>query len=371
KSRKTTTSKKGAKTSKVSAAKSRKTTGKNKLSNSRKAANLKKGKTAASKSRKTSASKSAKGVTSKSRKASGPKSPKASAIKSSKAKTPSPKSVAREKGTTRSAQSPASKQKTSPVASKGLTRSKSLDGPISCPLRPQKRAPAEPISITPTANVNAPVPQGGRPLNLQVKEESVGGINKQHYKVEGGRYDGWWAHSDNDRPGAEKIGQNEIKALRHFDKTAVTGKDANGKTWIVQEDKGVGLEKLPEFKSIIEGPGTVAEKTAQLNPMIDARMGAVRTLVTNINKEGYQHGDIQPGNIRWNTQTGVPTAIDWGMSTKIRPASPWYKGGKIRDHFLKKQITQPLERVDPDKFKAAMLKTVVNHHNSQRQGGCS
>ncbi|PVF99999.1 hypothetical protein CPB86DRAFT_796154 [Serendipita vermifera] len=374
-------------------------------SQSRKASRSKAGKKIASKSRKTAtsksrriaASKTSKSSASKLRKVSGSKSGKAPGLKSSKASVSKTKSASKSRNkvaaksrktstskkgmklgkvsASKSRKAPNSKSgksaasKSRKTSMQGLTRSKSLDIPSSCPLRPHKRSPLDDISITPTADIDAPLPQGVQPIALQVKPENVGGINKLHYKVEGGDYDGWWAHSDNDRPGADKIGQNEVKAVRHFDKTAITGKDANGKTWIIQEDKGVGLEKLPEFRQIIEGPGSVEEKTARLYPMIDEKMEPLKELVTHINKEGYQHGDLQPGNIRWNEKTGKPEAIDWGMSSKIK--RPWYQGGRIRDTLDREAITEPVERVDPDKFKSAMLKSVVDYHKSQSApGGC-
>ncbi|PVG00001.1 hypothetical protein CPB86DRAFT_256807 [Serendipita vermifera] len=232
-SRKTPATKAG-KSNKLSASKSRKTTtskagkntvsksGKTTTSKSRKGYTTKAIKTGKSKSGKTGVSKSGKASRTKAGKNIASKSRKASGSRSSKTKLFSKKSAAKENGTARSAQSPDSKPRTLSRPGEGLARSKSLETPLSCPLRPQKRSPQEPISIIPTANINAQLPNA-RPIDLEVKVEKVGGINKAHYRVEGGsggRYNGWWAHRDKE---GSKIQQNEIKALKHFDRNAITG----------------------------------------------------------------------------------------------------------------------------------------------------
>jgi hypothetical protein len=79
----------------------------------------------------------------------------------------------------------------------------------------------------------------------------------------------------------------------------------------------------------------------------------VSDMTLAINKKGWKHGDISSGNVRWNEQTGQPTAIDWGRADRTeKPA--WYKGGKLRQMWRDKHLTAPIEELREHTFKIAL-----------------
>ncbi|CAG8655927.1 7443_t:CDS:2 [Acaulospora colombiana] len=199
---------------------------------------------------------------------------------------------------------------------------------------------------------------------LKVEKANVGGINRSTYRVNGGKHDGWWAKTD----GHNKIGQNEVDAVKHFDKSALTGKDASGRTWIVQKDKGVALERLPQFQKIINGQGTANEKMAAVDKLLPQKMNQLDKMVTGINKQGWIHWDIQPGNVRWDPRTGKPTAIDWGLAQKYRESEKWYKGGKVADWVRNRKDNEwPKEPYDKGRWRAN-IHVAVNRSQAPKTG---
>jgi hypothetical protein len=76
-------------------------------------------------------------------------------------------------------------------------------------------------------------------------------------------------------------------------------------------------------------------------------------LLTKVNKQGWLHKDVQPNNVRWNTRTGKPTLIDWGMATKWR--EPATGMDKIGEWFRDIKETWPKDSYKHSHFHNIML----------------
>jgi hypothetical protein len=82
-------------------------------------------------------------------------------------------------------------------------------------------------------------------------------------------------------------------------------------------------------------------------------MGQVSNMVLAINKKGWKHGDIAPGNVRWNEKTGEPTAIDWGKAERTHGPPSWF-GQKLWQKWSDKRLTAPVEHLRKDNFKISL-----------------
>jgi hypothetical protein len=95
-------------------------------------------------------------------------------------------------------------------------------------------------------------------------------------------------------------------------------------------------------------------------------MQQMSNMVLDINKKGWTHNDIQPGNVRWDPNTGKPTAIDWGWAQK-RPATPWYKGGKLMDKYQNRKLNAPVEDLRQYRFQQNLHVAVDKAHRAATQ----
>jgi serine/threonine protein kinase len=136
--------------------------------------------------------------------------------------------------------------------------------------------------------------------------------------------------------------------IPQFDRTAITGTDRTGRPWIVQENKGVGIEELPQIQRIINGSGTQEQKEERLARVHRDKMRQLDKELTKVNKQGWVHKDVHPNNVRWNERTGKPTLIDWGLAEKWR--EPATGLGKVGEWFNDQKKTWPKDTYDHNEF---------------------